>query len=84
MDYKFLSDKRLQALNDIRAIIKKHIPGAYGRGCVSPDTTDALDSILTQSAATEKARNAFRDELIARGCTDEDLVKLVGDYQEAK
>jgi hypothetical protein len=80
--YKVLSDKRLKALEEIRAIIKKHIPNAFDRNCVSASLTDVLDSVLAQSAATERARNAFRDALLQRGCTHHDLVGLVENYRE--
>lgn len=79
-----ISAKRLIELENIRAVIKKHIPNAYGQGCVKPATSEILAVILSQAAETEKGRNAFRDALLHVGFKHTDLVAMVESYQEAE
>lgn len=78
------SAMRLIELTAIRNVIKKHFPNAYGRMCVKPKTSEVLEHLFSQAVATEKGRNAFRDELIRQNYTHHDLTKLVENYQEEK
>lgn len=80
IDYKVLSDKRLKVLENIRLLIKKYQSNDY-IGCIGANLTDSLSNIFQQAEMTEKARNAFRDELLRRGCTHHDLVGLVENYK---
>lgn len=84
--YKFLSDARLKKLNEIRLIVKKHCPQWFGDGdCVAGNLSQILDNVLAQASATEKARNAFRDELVEKfGYSPNDLRLLIQAREENK
>lgn len=76
INYKLLSDKRREALEKIRLVIKKYCPQFFGQ-CVGRPYEEVLEIILSQGVETEKGRDAFRDELIRLGYRHDDLVKLV-------
>lgn len=76
LDYKKLSDDRLQMLLEIRSLIKKECPDYFAHGCLQTTTVDALKQIFESGKLIQRGRDAFRDELIRLGYTHQQLVDL--------
>lgn len=75
--YKTLSDKRRALLDDIRLLIKREFPQYFPGGHDRQPTMEILEAIIAQTKATERGRDAFRDELMRLGYQHTDLVELV-------
>jgi hypothetical protein len=81
--YKHIAQKRLDALETIKATIKKHYPDVYGKGCMKPATTEVLNYIFEGAKTVERGRNAFRDELVEKhNYSHQDLVDLMKSQME--